>query len=32
MTNKNIFYSLGGIDPQLIEEAAPSEKIQKYKI
>ena len=31
MTNKNIFNSLGGIDPQLIEEAAPSEKIQKYK-
>ena len=31
MTNKNIFNSLGGIDPKLIEEAAPSEKIQKYK-
>ena len=31
MTNKNIFNSLGGIDPELIEKATPSDKVQKKK-
>ncbi len=28
MTNKNIYESLGGLDPALIERAAPAEKVQ----
>lgn len=31
MTNKNIYRSLGGLDPELIEKAAPAEKMQKKK-
>ena len=29
MTNKNIYRSLGGLDPELIAKAAPVEKVQK---
>ena len=29
MTNKNIYMSLGGLDPELIMKAAPAEKVQK---
>ena len=29
MTNKNIYRSLGGLDPELIMKAAPAEKVQK---
>lgn len=32
MTNKNIYWSLGGLDPQLIMKAAPAEKVQKKKV
>ena len=31
MTNKNIYMSLGGLDPELIMKAAPAEKVQKKK-
>ena len=31
MTNKNIYKSLGGLDPELIMKAAPAEKAQKKK-
>ena len=31
MTNKNIYMSLGGLDPTLIAKAAPAEKVQKKK-
>ena len=31
MTNKNIYMSLGGLDPELIIKAAPAEKVQKKK-
>ena len=31
MTNKNIYKSLGGLDPELILKAAPAEKVQKKK-
>ena len=31
MTNKNIYRSLGGLDPELILKAAPAEKVQKKK-
>ena len=31
MTNKNIYRSLGGLDPELIMKAAPAEKVQKKK-
>lgn len=31
MTNKNIYRSLGGLDPELIAKAAPAEKVQKKK-
>ena len=31
MTNKNIYMSLGGLDPELIMKAAPAEKAQKKK-
>ena len=31
MTNKNIYMSLGGLDPALIAKAAPAEKVQKKK-
>lgn len=31
MTNKNIYISLGGLDPELIMKAAPAEKVQKKK-
>ena len=31
MTNKNIYRSLGGLDPELIMRAAPAEKVQKEK-
>ena len=31
MTNKNIYMSLGGLDPELIAKAAPAEKVQKKK-
>ena len=31
MTNKNIYKSLGGLDPELIMKAAPAEKVQKKK-
>lgn len=29
MTNKNIYRSLGGLDPELIAKAAPAEKVQR---
>lgn len=31
MTNKNIYRSLGGLDPELIMKAAPAEKVQRKK-
>ena len=31
MTNKNIYRSLGGLDPELVAKAAPVEKVQKNK-
>ena len=31
MTNKNIYRSLGGLDPELIMKAAPADKVQKKK-
>ena len=31
MTNKNIYKSLGDLDPELIMKAAPAEKVQKKK-
>ncbi|MBQ7337739.1 MAG: hypothetical protein IJW40_04700 [Clostridia bacterium] len=31
MTNKNIYMSLSGLDPELIMKAAPAEKVQKKK-
>ena len=31
MTNKNIYRSLGGLDPELIMKAVPAEKVQKKK-
>ncbi len=31
MTNKNIYRSLGGLDPELVAKAAPAEKVQKKK-
>lgn len=31
MTNKNIYRSFGGLDPELIMKAAPAEKVQKKK-
>ena len=31
MTNKNIYRSLGGLDPELVMKAAPSDKVQKKK-
>ena len=31
MTNKNIYMSLGGLDPELIMKAAPAEKVQKKR-
>ena len=31
MTNKNIYISLGGLDPELVMKAAPAEKVQKKK-
>ncbi len=31
MTNKNIYRSLGGLDPELIAKAAPAEKVQNKK-
>ena len=31
MTNKNIYRSFGGLDPELVAKAAPVEKVQKKK-
>ena len=31
MTNKNIYMSLGSLDPELVAKAAPAEKVQKKK-
>lgn len=31
MTNKDIYRSLGGLDPELIAKAAPADKVQKKK-
>ena len=31
MTNKDLYQAFGGIDPKMIEAAAPAEKVQKHK-